>query len=143
MDYKQYAKDLLHRKKNLVSAYSAIRAELDSLEKEKTACKSSAVNSSGEEAEIYSRRLINTITNIEDCRMRRSVVERELMMIERGMSGLSDYQKDLLEYFFIERVHNAAEGIMGRYYKERSAVYRDRNKALEEFTRSVYGVLQL
>ena len=143
MDYKQYAKDLLCRKKNLVSAYSAIQAELDSLELEKAACKSSAFNCGENGDGAYSRRLINTISSIEDCRLRRNVVERELKMIENGMNSLSDYQKDLLEYFFVDKQSAAAETIMSRYYKERSSIYRDRNKALEEFTRSVYGVLQL
>ncbi|MBO4277312.1 MAG: hypothetical protein J5925_02800 [Clostridia bacterium] len=142
MDYKKYAKELLCRKKNLVSALSAINAELESLELEKCACKSSVKNREGEGGE-YTGRIINIVSNIEDCRLRRSVVERELTMIEKGMSGLSDYQKDLLERFFIEKDTRVADAIMERYYKERSSVYRDRNRALEEFTRSVYGVLQL
>ena len=142
MDYKKYAKELLCRKKNLISALSAINAELESLENEKCACKSSACRRTGDDGD-YTGRIINIVSGIEECRLRRSVVERELMMIEKGMSGLSDYQKDLLERFFVEKDTRVADAIMERYYKERSSVYRDRNRALEEFTRSVYGVLQL
>lgn len=143
MDYKKYAKELLCRKKNLVAAYSTINQELESLETEKNACKAGFADRSPGDAGDHAGRLMFVISNIEDCRLRRGVVERELTMIERGMSGLTDYQKDLLECFFVERNSHSADLIMERYYKERSSVYRDRNRALEEFTRSVYGVLQL
>lgn len=144
MDYKEYAKDLLGRKKNLVSAYSAIKSELEYLEQEKTACKTASLNSKSEsEKAVYEERIINLLTDIEDCRFRRSVVERELIKIEKGMNGLDDYQKDLIELFFIENEIGATETLMERWFKERSSLYRDRNRALECFTRSVYGVLQL
>lgn len=145
MDYREYAKDLLSRKKSLVSAYSAIKSELECLEQEKTACKASAVNarSNGGDAAVYEERLINILTELDDCRFRRSVVERELLKIEQGMNGLSDYQRDLLDSFFVEREMGAADDLMERWYKERSSLYRDRNRALETFTRSIYGVLQL
>ncbi len=140
MDYKEYAKDLLSRKTNLVSAYSAIKQELEYLEFEKNVCKSKQMDDA---AGNYDERLINILTDIEDCRFRRSVVERELIKIEKGMNGLSDYQKDILEHFFISREKDAPEALMERWCKERSAIYRDRNRALETFTRSIYGVLQL
>lgn len=144
MDYKEYAKDLLARKKNLVSAYSAIKSELEYLEQERTACKTAALNNKDEsENAVYDERLINVLADIEDCRFRRSVVERELIKIEKGMNGLDDYHKDLIEKFFIENEMGATEELMERWFKERSTLYRDRNRALENFTRSVYGVLQL
>jgi hypothetical protein len=144
MDYKEYAKDLLGRKKNLVSAYSAIKSELEYLEQEKTACKTASLNSKNEsEKAVYDERVINVLADIEDCRFRRSVVERELIKIEKGMNGLDDYQRDLLELYFVENEIGATETLMERWFKERSSLYRDRNRALECFTRSVYGVLQL
>ncbi len=146
MDYREYAKDLLARKNSLVSAYSSIKSELESLEQEKNACKVSAVNAASNgngNNSVYEDRLINILADIDDCRFRRSVVERELIKIEKGMNGLSDYQRDLLEGFFVEREMGAADDLMERWYKERSSLYRDRNRALEMFTRSIYGVLQL
>lgn len=144
MDYKEYAKDLLGRKKNLISAYSAIKSELEYLEQEKITCKTAMLNSKdSSENTVYDERIINVLADIEDCRFRRSVVERELIKIEKGMNGLDDYQKDLLELYFIENEQSATETLMERWFKERSSLYRDRNRALEAFTRSVYGVLQL
>ncbi len=145
MDYREYSKDLLSRKKNLVSAYSAIKTELECLEREKLACKSYALNTSEEEhgRAMYEDRLINILADMDDCRFRLSVVERGLLKIEKGMNGLSDYQKDIIDTFFVEQTDHAADDLMERWYKERSSLYRDRTKALDLFTRSVYGVLQL
>ena len=144
MDYREYAKDLLARKNNLVSAYGAIKSELDFLEQERLDCKTTIANCSGsEDSGNYEERLINILADIDDCRFRRNVVERELLKIEKGMNGLSDYEKDIINAFFVERSHGAADDLMERWYKERSSLYRDRNRALESFTRSVYGVLQL
>ncbi len=142
MDYREYSKDLLSRKKNLVSAYSVINTELEKLEEEKYACKTAELNAAEGERSPHRQRLLSVLANIEDCRLRRSVVERELIKIEKGMNGLSDYQKELLEEFFVEHKMGAADDLMERHYKERSSLYRDRNRALDEFTRSVYGVLQ-
>ena len=145
MDYREYSKDLLSRKKNLVSAYSAIKAELESLEREKLACKSHVINSQDEEecGIQYEERLINVLADMDDCRFRLSVVERELLKIEKGMNGMTDYQKDLIDSFFVEQNRHAADDLMERWFKERSSLYRDRTKVLDQFTRSVYGVLQL
>ena len=141
MDYREYSKDLLLRKKHLTSAYTSIVAEIEMLEREKTACKVAASNNGDER--LYEERLINVLTDLEDCRFRRSVVERELVKIEKGMNSLNDYHRDILEHFFIERESDAVEILMTKWFKERSTVYRDRVRALEDFTRSVYGVVQL
>ena len=141
MDYREYSKDLLLRKKYLTSAYASLNAEIDMLEKEKNACKVAASNFGDEK--LYEERLINVLADIEDCRFRRSVVERELIKIEKGMQSLNDYYRDVLERLFVERESDAVEYLMTKWFKERSTIYRDRIRALEDFTRSIYGVVQL
>ncbi len=145
MDYREYAKDLLARKNSLVSAYGAIKDELRVLEIEKTACKGlmNECELLGRDKSLYEDRFINTLANLDDCRFRLSVVERELTKIEKGMSRLDDYERALLETFYVERLTDAAEELMDKYFRERSSVYRDKNRALDTFTRSIYGVLQL
>ncbi len=142
MDYKEQAKDLLARKNNLTSAYAAIKSELEYLEREKYDCKTIIVNLGDGDTSVYEERLINILADMDDCRFRRSIVERELNKIEKGMNALDDYQRDLLEGFFVEHDTGIADELMERWYKERSTLYRDRTRALEVFTRSIYGVLQ-
>ena len=145
MDYREYAKDLLARKNTLVSAFGAIREELRVLENEKAACVGlmNECLTLGKDKSFYEDRFINTLANLDDCRFRLSVVERELRKIEKGMNRLGDYERDVLELFYVERLEEASEVLMDRYLKERATVYRDKNRALDTFTRSIYGVLQL
>ncbi len=144
MDYRDFAKDLLKRKNQLSSARQVLKEEIEELEREKYSCKTAALNAipqSGSGACKYEDRLITIIATLDDCRFRLRVVERELKMIEQGMSGLNDYYVQLLEGFFIHNTKGAADSLMSRFYKERSCLYADRSKALEAFTRSVYGVV--
>ena len=144
MDYRDFAKDLLKRKNQLTVARKSIKQPIEELEREKYSCKTASLNakpvtSSG--TNKYEDRLITVIALLDDCRFRSKVVERELKMIESGFSDLDDYQVQLLEGFFIHNTKGAAESLMSRFYKERSSLYEDRNKALEKFTRSVYGIV--
>jgi hypothetical protein len=144
MDYRDFAIDLLKRKNQLSSARDIIKNEIEELEKEKYSCKISSVNAvpiSGSGTNKYEDRLISIIASLDDCRFRLRAVERELKMIEHGMAGLNDYYVQLLEGFFIHNTKGAADSLMSRFYKERSCLYADRNKALEAFTRSVYGIV--
>ncbi len=147
MDYRKYAKDLLSRKNSLSTAYGVIKKELAGLEEERCSCKTMLLNqdkqSQHENGKNYDEMLVNLILRVEDCRLRLRVVERELMMIEQGMSSLTDYQQDLLDGFFVNRHTGVCEELMEKHFRERSGIYRDRTRALDEFTRSIYGVLQL
>lgn len=147
MDYRNYAKDLLSRRNSLATAYRVIKKELSGLEEERCSCKTMLLNSDslpeGTSEKSYEKMLVNLIVRVEDCRLRLRVVERELMMIEQGMSALSEYQQDLLNGFFVNRHTGVCEELMEKHFRERSGIYRDRNKALDEFTRSIYGVLRL
>lgn len=144
MDYRDFAKDLLKRKNQLSAARKTLKEEIEELEREKYSCKTASLNAvpvSGNGSSKYEDRLINIIALLDDCRFRLRVVERELKMIEQGFSSLNEYQTQLLEGFFIHETKGAADSLMSRFYKERSCLYVDRNKALEAFTRSVYGIV--
>ncbi len=72
-------------------------------------------------------------------RARQVRAERELTLIACGYGVLTPYQRDLLETFFVSGEKYCADRLCERYYKERSALYRDRKKALSEFAKAVYG----
>lgn len=145
MDYREHAKDLLKRKNALVSAFAAIKEELCSLEDERTACKAAIARAKSEKRDIsvYEDRLFGILADLDDCRFRKMVVERELKKLEKGMNALDDYGRDLLEHFFCAPCVGVSEMMMEKYFKERSTLYRDKLNALELFTRSVYGLVLL
>lgn len=145
MDYRQYAKDLLQNKKQLEAAVRSLELQSEQLELDAAACRSpgfSMAHTSSHGYDSSQDRLVAILSKADDCEMRKRVVLRELKMIEIGMSVLSDYQRDLLECFFIDRKKGAADDLCAKYFRERSCVYDDRKKALEAFTVSVFGVLE-
>ncbi len=145
MDYRETAKELLAKKIELQNAYAALTDEINMLESEKYSVKSvvgdtSVAKGGGSKYEEYITNLIYIYDNTD---FRRKVVRRQLDMIEKGFSVLSEYEQDVLEVFFVQKKKYAPDILSGRWYKERSAVYTDRNVALNKFTRAVYGVLHL
>lgn len=145
MDYTVYAKDLLRRKMMLENAYQAVREEIISLENEKTACRclSDSVPITGSGTNKYEERLVTIICKIDDASYRKTSIERELRLILRGYKVLDDYEKGLIDGFFVHCEKSAAESLMSKFFKERSTIYDDRTKALEKFTRSIYGLVKV
>ena len=141
MDYRERAKELLRRRKSLLAADLAIEEELSFLQEEFLVCDKRIKEFPNDS--VYQDRLISLLADLDDCRFRKSVVERELAKIKRGLCQLDDYHRDLIEGFYCSPAQAIAEDMMFKWYKERSAIYRDKLDALDTFTRSVYGVLQI
>lgn len=144
MDYRNYAIDLLKRKTQLEAAYESLGYELEMLENEKYSVSSATISPapvSGTGGNRYENKLVNLIVLIDDARFRRKIVERELKMIEMGFSVLDDYKRDLLEMHYVNSIPSPTVAAMEKYYKERSQIFEDKKKALEAFTRAVYGVV--
>ena len=144
MDYRNYAIDQLKRKTQLEAAYESLGYELEMLENEKYSVSSATISPapvSGTGGNRYENKLVNLIVLIDDARFRRKIVERELKMIEMGFSVLDDYKRDLLEMHYVNSIPSPTVAAMEKYYKERSQIFEDKKKALEAFTRAVYGVV--
>lgn len=75
----------------------------------------------------------------EECRRRIAKADEELTLIRCAYAVLTDYQRDLLDTFFVENGKYCADRLCEKYYKERSALYRDRRKALHDFTLAAFG----
>lgn len=146
MDYRQLAKDLLKRKKQLEAAVKSLELQSEQLKADAESCTSPGFSPTPTAKYGYDNcqdRLIAILAKADECDMRKRTVLRELKMIEIGMSVLNVYQRELLECFFIDRKRGAADDLCEKFYKERSCVYRDRQKAVDAFTLAVFGVLEL
>lgn len=141
--YTGMAVRMLRRKRFLQAAAETLREQVRFLEGECDACRSSAdLLSAGRSYDALGAKeqLLDLLCRLEDSRRRLRVLEEELEQIRRAYALLSPYQQDLLDTFFASGEKNCAEVLAERYYRERSAVYRDRKKALEQFTLAVFGV---
>lgn len=146
MDYIERAIDLLQNRNQLLNAKTVLDEELEMLESEKYSAKHSAITDTTvarDGGSKYEEHLINLISMIDHTMFRKRTVERQLKMIANGLSVLDDYERDLLEVFYIYKVKSPAEVIMKKHYKERSQVYTDRKKALIKFTRGIYGIVHI
>lgn len=142
MDFKIFSTQLLQNKTRMEAAILNISDEIALLEESKLSVKTGALSSapiSGTGANRYEDRLVKLICLCDELKQRRKNIEINLACIERGMKPLSEYERDLLNGFYVYGGKNAAEKMMSRHHKERSTIYRDKDKALAHFTQALYG----
>lgn len=134
--YTKSAAEMLKRAPLVEVAKDALRQEIDYLREELSACRLASLVGNAEE-----ERRAKLMGKLEDASYRLRELEKETEKIRRGMAMLSRYQQDLLDAFFIHRRKDCVEELSELYRKERSAIYRDRKAALEQFTLMALGAL--
>lgn len=142
MDYRVFSTQLLESKRRMEAAYLNLTDEIAMLEEAKSSvatgcCNGAPITGSG--ANRYEERLVKLIDLCDDLKLRRKNIETNLECIERGFTPLTDYEKDLLNCFYVYGGKGVADKMMSRYHKERSTIYRDKDKALNHFTQALYG----
>lgn len=64
-------------------------------------------------------------------------------LTERGLSSLDERERRVLEGFYIDDMQNHTERLCRELNMEKSTLYRLKDAALERFTRSEYGIVEL
>jgi len=144
MDYREQAKDLLIHRNEYINARETLKNEIAMLSAEKYAA--SAVLGDATTAEggssRYENHLINLITLIDEAKYRMQHVDRKLRQISSGLSLLDDYERDLLNAYFVYKIKTPCEVMMKKHLKDEHQIRADKLGALEKFTRGVYGIVQ-
>ncbi|MBQ3195517.1 MAG: hypothetical protein IJB65_03520 [Clostridia bacterium] len=143
MDFRIFSTQLLENKRRMEVALLNITDELAMLEEAKTSVATGCCNSApttGGGGNRYEERLVKLIDLCDELRARKKNIELNLACIKRAFTALNDYEQDLLNSFYVYGGKGVAERVMSRYHKERSTVYRDKDKALAIFTQALYGV---
>lgn len=143
MDFRVFSTQLLENKRRMEVAILNLTDEIAMLEEAKTSvatgnCSGAPVTGSG--CNRYEERLVKLIDLCDELRARKKNIETNLECIKRGFTALNDYETDLLNSFYVYGGKGVAEKLMSRYHKERSTVYRDKDKALANFTQALYGI---
>ena len=136
--YRKYATEMLKRAPLVEVAKETLREEIRYLRGELSTCRLAALVGNREE-----ERRNKLMGKLEDAAFRLRELEKETEKIRRGMEALNPYQQDLLDAFFVHRRKDCVEELSERYCKERSAIYRDRKTALEQFTLTALGALPI
>ncbi|MBR6593824.1 MAG: hypothetical protein IKK83_01375 [Clostridia bacterium] len=142
MDYRVFSTQLLENKRRMEVAFINLSDEITMLEEAKVSVATahhSPAPVSGSGASRYEDKLVKLIDLCDDLRARRKTIETNLNCIERGFEPLSAYEKELLSAFYITGGKGVADRLMSKYHKERSTIYRDKDKALKHFTEALYG----
>ena len=144
MDYRDLAKDLLVHRNEYITARESLANEIELLAAEKYSVSSviGDANTAQGGSSRYENHMVNLITLIDDAKFRKRIVERKLDQIAAGLSVLDDYQRDLLDAYFIYRIKTPCEQMMKKHAKDEFQIRADKLAALEKFTRGVYGIVQ-
>lgn len=144
MDYRYHAVDKLKRYLELKTAIDNTklrimelqmkREEIESPKPSETPITHSAENKVEE-------KLISLIASEEEEKntLRRTI--HEVQQIDKSLKNLNEEEKLVLEKFFICRPRNHVQQLMQELSCEKSEVYRTKDRGLERFTRSLYGIV--
>ena len=86
--------------------------------------------------------LINCIAEKERLGHTRAAVARLVKLVERGLAGLSDQERRVLELFYIQRQAGHVERLMDELHVEQTQIYRIKDAALYKFTVTLYGIVE-
>ncbi|MBR6796578.1 MAG: hypothetical protein IKM53_04420 [Clostridia bacterium] len=144
MNYCDFARDLLRNKRQLEASYENISFQLETLEIEKFSASGNSACCAPKKGggSTYEDKLVSLIMLTDRYREKLKNLSKSLAAIELGLSVMDDYEKDLLNAFYVYGLKDAADSLSAKYYKERAQVYRDRMEALKKFTRAVFGVVE-
>ena len=91
----------------------------------------------------YEDKLINSIVEIERLKLNYVAANRLVKLIEKGMEGLSEEEREVVDAFYITATERCVDVLRERLGYEKSQIYRIREKALYKFTLSCYGIIDL
>jgi DNA-directed RNA polymerase specialized sigma subunit len=87
--------------------------------------------------------LIYNIAKRDELAFNLAIAEREVELTERGLDALTDEEKTVLEYFYIQRPYNHISKLMDKLHVSQAGVFRAKDVALKKFTMSLYGIREL
>ena len=87
--------------------------------------------------------MINNIVEREKLRNNLKTVRMLVKLTEKGLAGLDERQRDILNAFYINRTENHVETLSAKYHLEKSRLYQLKDEALYKFTISMFGIIDL
>lgn len=84
--------------------------------------------------------MLNNIVERERLKHTLIATRRLVALIQRGLAGLDDTERRVLERFYINRVRGHVELLENELHLEQAQVYRIKDQALYKFTLAMYGL---
>lgn len=91
-------------------------------------------------ASRYEDKLLNCITEIGRLEELIPPIQRKVTLIEKGLSGLSDTERKVLDGFYIMPTNGSVQRLAMDLGYEQRQVYRIRDAALYRYTITMFGL---
>lgn len=142
MDWKKAAESDL---RTLEARRSALRNMKDRIASLKVSCDglrsafsdSTPVQGGGNKTED---KMLNNLAEVERLKYSYAATKKLVEITERGLEGLSEDEKTVLQYFYITPISKAVDDLCERLGYEKSQIYRIKDRALYKFTIAEYGL---
>ena len=141
VNWKQVAEDDLRKYESVRAAVANNRQQIALLEDELRGVKAISVEAGPHSAKVTGDESINRLVmkmELEEILARN---EKRLKLIEDGLAGLDREERLALDYFYINRRHNAAESLCEVLCVERTTAYKIRGQALHKYIVRAYGLV--
>jgi len=86
---------------------------------------------------------INNIAKRERLKLTLEPCEKLIGIIDNALNSLSDDDRYILDTFYINRPYDYLDKLCERFNIERSRIYELKDRALKNFTISMYGIIDL
>ena len=144
MNWKSEAMEKLQRYPQMQQAARNIPEELQMLEQAISAIRSSRLDATpaGGGGNKREEMLLNNIVKRQELETTLEQTNLWLNTFHRAMRSLSREEKLILQRMFILPESGCVQRLCEELGVEQSSIYRKRDKALERFTRSLYGATE-
>ena len=83
---------------------------------------------------------INTIMERDRLKLNYSTLKKLVQLTERGLKGLTEDERKVLERFFVYRGGRHVDELMDELCYEKTRIYELKDEALYKFTVAMYGI---
>lgn len=142
MNWKTEAMDKLRQYRASCSAQRALAIQIKDIEADLCAPPAARPESRYKECLDYEDRRLNKLVFLELLRQRQRQNDAWLAAVDTALGELNREEKQVLHRLYIDPQKGAVEGLCQELGMERSSIYRTRDKALETFTLSLFGISQ-
>lgn len=143
MNWKQEAINDLRSYEAQKQSLNCIKERISALEDSYQAIKCSQTDSiavQGGGASRIEDRMLDNIVERERLTHTYKATQKLVGLVDQGLAGLTNDERAVLNKFYITRTHGHVETLMEELHLEKTRIYQIKDKAIYNFTISMYGI---
>lgn len=142
----RYLSDELRAYRDMKASIESMHEEIATIDFELTNISATnydkdIISGSGENGQ--QERIVNALNRKHQVETDLRITEETVMLIEKGLKGITAAERHILTSMYINHDHKAAQKLMEEMHIESSQLYRLKNKSLLHYGMRKYGQIQL